>query len=435
MQPSGRLSDVYLDPAGRQGAYDFVESPHISWCALLKSAQTACARRATEYPFVFVPVDDTSLTLVDPERTKDFGFVGNKRYDRRGMKVIDALAVSPKGTPLGLAALYWWARTSPREKAPGSRKVKDKETVHWLETVKDVATCFASEAPNTRLWFQVDRGGDGAHLLRQLSSTGQLFTVRSNADRRLHSDQRVFLRAYVARQRPIGHFSVDVPGTNRRTARTARLAVRACTVVLRLQDKWTKQRWAFSVGVVHAHEVSRVPRKEKALDWMLLTNHSVATLKDARLVLFGYTQRWRIEDFHRTWKSAGCDVETTQLRKQRHVLVWATLLAAVAARVERLKHLSREQPELPASVELSPTEIEALMLLKRRYKKRTESIPKTMPSIAQATLWIAELGGYTGKSSGGPPGSITISRGLQFLKPAAALLDVLAPRQKSRNVR
>ena len=32
---------------------------------------------------------------------------------------------------------------------------------------------------------------------------------------------------------------------------------------------------------------------------------------------------------------------------------------------------------------------------------------------AQAALWLAELGGYTGKWSGGPPGSTTIGRGLE----------------------
>jgi hypothetical protein len=100
----------------------------------------------------------------------------------------------------------------------------------------------------------------------------------------------------------------------------------------------------------------------------------------------------------------------------------ATLLAAVATRVERLKHLARETPDAPASVELSEAEIQATILLKREYKKRTETIPDSMPTIAQATHWIAQLGGYTGKSSGGPPGSVTIGRGLRDVLVAARLL-------------
>jgi hypothetical protein len=59
------------------------------------------------------------------------------------------------------------------------------------------------------------------------------------------------------------------------------------------------------------------------------------------------------------------------------------LLAAVASRVERLKHLARETPDAPASVELSPAEIGATLLLKRQHKKRTETVPDSMPTIAQ----------------------------------------------------
>ncbi|WP_394827214.1 hypothetical protein [Pendulispora albinea] len=64
-------------------------------------------------------------------------------------------------------------------------------------------------------------------------------------------------------------------------------------------------------------------------------------------------------------------------------------------------------------------------MLKRRYKKKNETIPEGIPSIAQATLWIAELGGYTGRSSGGPPGSIPIARGLERVLIAAEVVEAL----------
>jgi len=179
------------------------------------------------------------------------------------------------------------------------------------------------------------------------------------------------------------------------------------------------------VTALRAYEPRTCPAGEKPLDWLLFTSHEVRSLRDAREVIFGYTLRWRIESFHKTWKTGACDVEQNQLRSQRSATVWATILAAVAVRIERLKLLSRSEPETPASIELDPYEIRALILLKREMKKRTESIPDSMPTIHDATLWIAELGGYTGRSSGGPPGSITIRRGLESLRPAAKLLRQL----------
>lgn len=76
-------------------------------------------------------------------------------------------------------------------------------------------------------------------------------------------------------------------------------------------------------------------------------------------------------------------------------------------------------------MELSSYEVRALRLLKRKFKKRTETIPDTMPTIAQAARWIADLGGYTGKSSGGPFGGITLGHGLTKVVTAAAILESL----------
>jgi Transposase Tn5 dimerisation domain len=210
------------------------------------------------------------------------------------------------------------------------------------------------------------------------------------------------------------------------------MQMRAAAVTLDLRDKKTSQHWTLVVNAVWTREIGTTPRSEQPVEWLLLTNASIAEAADVELVVQGYAQRWRIEDFHKTWKSGVCDVESTQLRARSHVIKWATLLAAVATRVERLKHLAREAPDAPASVELSDAEIQATILLKREYKKRTETIPDSMPTIAQATYWIAQLGGYTGKSSGGPPGSVTIGRGLRDVLVAARLLANLGIAKKKR---
>ncbi|MEO6576343.1 MAG: IS4 family transposase, partial [Polyangiaceae bacterium] len=108
-------------------------------------------------------------------------------------------------------------------------------------------------------------------------------------------------------------------------------------------------------------------------------------------------------------------VESAQLRSIEAVIKWATILAAVATRIERMKYLSRNQPDLPASVELEPIEIEALKIERRDRKKRQKPVLPEMPTLAEATRWIAEMGGWMGEKSSGPPGSITLARGLDRL--------------------
>ncbi len=151
-----------------------------------------------------------------------------------------------------------------------------------------------------------------------------------------------------------------------------------------------------------------------------MTTHPVADLEDALIVIDGYACRWTIEDFHRAWKSGCCQVETTQLRSRDHIQRWATILAAVAVRVMRLTKLARTEPELPATVELRQSEIDAIIVT----RKRTGRSPGDVPTIGQAVTWLAEIGGYTGKSSGGPPGATVITRGLLRIEALAAYLEI-----------
>jgi hypothetical protein len=206
--------------------------------------------------------------------------------------------------------------------------------------------------------------------------------------------------------------------------------MRVARVRLRLKVPNTRIVKTLDVTAVWTLECGTTPAGEKPLDWLLLTNASVRTVEDAMGVIRSYTIRWRIEDWHKAWKSGGCQVEQTQLRSKNAVIKWATILAAVATRIERLKFLARNEPEAPATIELSRYEIRALILLKREHKKRTETVPDGIPTIAQATRWIADLGGYTGRSSGGPPGSITIGRGFERVRIAAQVLEIVGKRRR-----
>lgn len=170
------------------------------------------------------------------------------------------------------------------------------------------------------------------------------------------------------------------------------------------------------------HEEGTVPDGEDPIEWMLLTNHPVTTFDDATLVIRGYTQRWRIEQFHRTWKSGACNIEETQLGDVNHIVIWATILASVAMRIVRLTYLARHRPDVPATEELTVNEIDAAILVSRTKKfKRGANL-----TIADAVMLIARCGGYTGaKSSGGPPGSIVLARGLGKIAIVAKVLDNL----------
>ena len=348
-QPAGKVSEVFNTAAEIEGAYRWLENPAVQVPALVAGIAKACATRCAEHPFVYVPVDGSSVSLVDVERAKDFGSLGTKRQGGRGVKVLGAIAISPEGVPLGVSALEWWSRpaSTKRKKTNAERKTKEKETQRWLDAVTHTCESFAVFAPDTRCWFQLDREADSWPLLHHLAATRHLFTVRSSRDRRLEGSKRgrpKLLRTKLAKAPVFAELNVNVTAGHGRRARSARLVVRAATVVLELRDPWSKKCRPLSVQAVWVRERATTPRGEKPLDWLLFTNHAVETPEDALLVVRGYCQRWHIEEFHKTWKSGACNVEQSQLRSTAHVTKWATLLATVAIRIERLKFLARTEP-------------------------------------------------------------------------------------------
>ena len=423
-RPSGKVAAVFGVDREREGAYDFLENEHVAAEEIMASVATATTARCASCPFVFVPVDGTSISVADRARTRNFGNVGSDSGGSRGLKVIDALAVEPDGTVGGWLALTFWARAAGRKVlkrtyARKTRPLEEKETRYWVQTVRGAAT--ALDERGTRGWFQIDREGDNRDILLALSETAHWWTVRSTHDRSLELEggNTELLRSRMAARTVAGTYEIDVTARPKRTARKAHMVVRFAVAILRLREPASKRIIRLRVNVVWAREEGTTPDKEDAIDWLLFTNREVSTFEEAKHVIYGYTQRWRIEECHRTWKSGDCDVEATQLESSDAVKRWAIILAAIATRIERLKRLSRNHPELPATVELTRLEIRALKMLHFGADADTR-----IPSVAEVVAWLAELGGFTHKYSGRPPGATVLGRGLRYLRPAARMLAI-----------
>jgi hypothetical protein len=410
--PAGRLSEVFRSAAELQAAYDFVEGA-IPPDDLVAAFARASLRVVASDPFVYVPVDGTSLSLTDRKKTKDFGSIGKRAFPTRGLKIMDAIAVDHLGTPVGLLDLVGWARGPKASESRWIRRqAKETETHRWVNAIERVCSHMQEMGIECRPWFLMDREADSTEVFDALARTGAHFTLRANQNRlvRLRNGGQRLLRTELRRRPVVGRHRLEVLAGAHRTARVVSLDVRFGEVVLDLPLAGTRQRRPQPVRAVWVRE-RHPPRDEPPIDWLLLTDRSIATYVDAIAIVESYCHRWRIEDFHRSWKRGGCNVEDTQLRASDHVLRWATMLAAVAMRLERLKHLARSQPDVPASIDLSPIEIQALRAEAERIKKRTETIPEKL-TIAEAVHWIARMGGYQGKPTS-QPGAITLGRGLE----------------------
>jgi hypothetical protein len=367
---------------------------------------------------VFVAIDGSALSLSDDNGAKGFGPVGSPNRPVKGLMVMNALAVASDGVPLGLIDQIFWNRAPTDEQLSAVERTKrnlqrpfeEKETFNFLRAAQSSIERLAKVG--TVAWVVIDREADNRDLLLGLHKAGCCFTIRGKWDRKLFGEGKRSLHDILDSQPSLGSHEIEIGRTGRRPARRATVEVRAAQVTLRLDARRPGQ-------VVDGLRLYAVRVRERhaganGLDWVLLTNVPVISDQHARGILESYRGRWRIEEFHRTWKQGECNVEDAQLRSMDAVIKWATILAAVATRIERLKYFSRSKPEEPASIELAPEEIEALKLDQQsRLKPRRGQLPQ-MPSISDATRWVAQLGGWIGARNG-PPGSITIARGLERL--------------------
>ena len=417
MRPSGKVSAVFDRAKEREGAYDFLESAHVKAEAVAASVFAASIERARseDDDCVFVVVDGSSISLTDETGTKGFGRIGSPQYPSRGVKVMNALAVARDGVPLGLVDQIFWNREPLVEGlTPTERNIRnqqrafgDKETAYFVDAAENAIRRLS--AAELRAWVVIDREGDNRNILLALHRAGCIFTIRGRFDRKLWPKRDESVSEILDAEPSLGTYDVEIGRTGRRAARVAKMEVRAAQVTVRFDGRGSND---FDVLRLFAVRIREEGGGKDALDWLLYTNAPVLSSEHAKQVVESYRARWRIEEFHRTWKQGECNVEDAQLRSLEAVVKWATLLSAVATRIERLKYLSRRKPDAPASCELAAEEIEALKLDQQRRTKRRR-LPE-MPTIGEATRWAAELGGWIGERNG-QPGSVTLARGLERL--------------------
>lgn len=422
--PGGRLTQVFKKEAEREAAFRWVRNPAVSERALMKASARATVKRCARHDVVHVALDQSSIRVADRDGTKGFGHVGpGDGKPARGLQAMTALAVSPAGATLGLVGQLWWSR--PDTRSPlykhDRRPPEERESGLWMRTMAQAIDAFEAEASPCTPWFQLDRGADASHVLMFAKERQALITVRSAYNRCLsNSDKYLWDKVIAGKVR--GRLSLTLSASQARqrdrNKRRVTLALRYQRVVLNVGDVLTKKRHDIEVTAVHVRE-RRPPQGAERIEWLLLTTAGVDTPEDALRVVDAYTRRWRVEDFHRTWKTGRCNVEGSQLRSPPAFRRWATLLAAVAARIERIKYLARNEPDTPATDVLTRSELDAAIILSgtKKWKRGAEL------NIADAVFLVASVGGYTGKSSGGPPGSITLGRGLERVTLTAVGLD------------
>jgi len=363
-----------------------------------------------------VAIQDTSELVLGGRRARAAGYgpVG-KGGGLGGLLLHPVLAVEAgTGALLGLVSMEVWNRTGGKKVAGRrGRKTAQKESQRWVDSARQAGAVLAQAASITVV---SDRESDFYELFAQRPANVDLI-VRACQNRRVEAPAKEteggLLFSIVDSQPEQGRFVVTISAAPGRTARTAELAVRFAPVVLRRPRHGADRALPETVALtlVDVRETSQPP-DGAPIHWRLLTTHALASLAQARRVVDLYRLRWTVEEYFRTIKTAGFDIEAADISDPRAMMNFVAAAAIAAVTIKQLVQAREGTTDQRLSDAFDPDDQPVLEAISTRLEGKTarQRNPHPKGSLAFAAWVIARLGGWTGYY--GKPGPQVMRRGL-----------------------
>lgn len=411
------------DTAGLEGGYRLMRNANIKLEAMMDAGFAATAASVLPRSRLLAIDDSTTLSYAHGI-VSALGDTGGKAASRkRGLWVHSAVLVdADTETTEGLIAQQIWSRDpAARGKKVARKKTpyEAKESFKWSKNAAALRQRLGAKMAD--VIAVSDRESDIFAYLLDKHSHGERYLVRAAQDRVImDADERLFARLENSEKR--GQMAVNVSQRGGRVARTAMLTLRAQTVQLRAPKTATDACATIQLNVVLAHEETP-PENVTPLRWLLLTTESIASEDALRDVLRCYGLRWRVEEFHKAWKS-GASVEDIRAQSVDNLQRHALLLAFVAIRLLQL----RETLDHPAAAERACTEVltdTQWKILWVSTNKTKLALPKTPPTLRWAYEAIAKLGGFYDSKRTGRASWATIYAGWTRLEERVEVFNLL----------
>lgn len=368
------------DKAGGKAAYAFIENPRaeLQFSNLLAAHCQNTRRRMAAESVVFLAQDTTPLSYNSLQQTTGLGPMGDERHPGRGLLLHSLQAFRLDRIPLGTAWAQLWARDPVSDTAHrNEQSIDQKESVRWVNAFQ-IAAQIARQMPQTVLFCSGDRENDLIEMYDRatVAPANLFYLVRAQHDRVLDSGEKLW--DHLAAQPWGGTMTVQIPRNKNRPARTAILELRWAPIRIQPPRVGCKNSWGtLELWALQAKEIDP-PQGAEAIDWVLLTNWKIDSLKTARRLVRWYGLRWGIECWHQVLKDV-CKVETRQMKSAQALSRALGLDMMVAWRVLLLCRLGKEHPHLPARVLYSPEEL-AILEVSKRKASSTPPPPGPKPS-------------------------------------------------------
>ncbi len=331
----------------------------------------------------------------------------------KGFRLHPLLAINENGVPLGIldAEILVRKENSKEERHRNQIPLEEKESYRWMEGY--LASCVVAEkAKNTEIINISDREGDiyECFMEAQKPDNKSHILVRAQHNRSLESEDKEEIKLFEKiRNMPTLYSSiVEVQESKNSIKREAQVEIKASKVTLKAPKTNLKRKLSSIILNVVMVVETNPPERAKPLCWILLTTLPINTTDQIKRIIRFYGLRWKIEIFFKTLKS-GTKLEKARFEDASRIFNALAVCLIVSLRVMMLTYLARELPDEDCT--LIFTEVEWKLAYCEVYKK----MPPKNCKLSEAVKLVAKLGGYLGRKCDGPPGTITVWRGLMVL--------------------
>ena len=361
-----------------------------------------------------IVVQDTSELILGGRRAKANGYgpVG-KGGGTRGLLLHAALALDADNDALlGLVDAQVWNRDKGKVTLRRSRAMADKESQRWLSVTAQASAALSAARSITMI---SDRESDIYEHFAQRPVNVELL-VRSNWNRKINlpSGASTQLFTFVDALPEAARFSVTIPAAPGRKERTAVLALRFSPVRLCKPHPSPAPDLPDTIRLtmVDVREVSS-GHDGKPIHWRLLTTHVVTSSKKARRIVDLYRKRWTIEEFFRTLKTAGFDIEEADIGEPEVMMKFVAAVAVATVTIMQLVRARDGTTNEQLADAFDPDDKPVLEALSTQLEGATDKQKNPHPNgtLAFAAWVIARLGGWTAYY--GKPGPKVMRIGLE----------------------
>jgi hypothetical protein len=405
--PEKSVPEAAGSDAEAQAIYRLWSNEKVTAQQILDGHRDSVVSRGLKAGVVLAIQDTTDLDYSTLSKTSGLGHM--HQGEHQGIKVHTCFAVSGEGEPLGLLHQYCWNRPERSGKSEKRRAtpIQEKESYRWLEGLK------AAERGLERSEMVIhigDREADIFELFALERAEQSELLIRLDHNRAV--DHELKLLIPTLNQAPIlGNVTIEIDRNPKRKARTANLTLRGQTITIKVPVNHPKPHnlQPVTVNVVLAEETEPPEDEGEPVRWLLLTTLPIDTFEQAWQIVRWYSCRWLIERFHFTLKS-GCRIEALQLDTASGLIKALATYSIIAWRLMWLTYKARLSPDESCEPVVSKMEWK---LLRRKFEPMNRA--KKPPTLYQAIVWIARLGGFLARKGDGDPGLKTLWRGLSKL--------------------